>query len=145
MTAEVLEVEIARLGSGGDGVAESSSGPIYVPFTLPGERVVITLKPGEDRGALFSTCSARARTVLPRSAHISAIAAAARSSTWRRVPIWPGSANRSRSRSNHEVFSRPRSNRSGRCLWPAGGAPRFRSVEARTVPCSAIAAPALTS
>jgi 23S rRNA (uracil1939-C5)-methyltransferase len=65
MTAEVLEVEIARLGSGGDGVAEGPSGPIYVPFTLPGERVVITLKPGEDRGALLDVLSPSPNRVAP--------------------------------------------------------------------------------
>jgi 23S rRNA (uracil1939-C5)-methyltransferase len=65
MTAEGLEVEIARLGSGGDGVAEGPSGPIYVPFTLPGERVVITLKPGEDRGALLDVLSPSPNRVAP--------------------------------------------------------------------------------
>lgn len=53
MASEVLEVEIARLGSGGDGIAEGAGGPIYVPFTLPGERVVIVLDKGGDRGSLL--------------------------------------------------------------------------------------------
>lgn len=53
MASEVLEVEIARLGSGGDGIAEGPGGPIYVPFTLPGERVVIALDKGGDRGSLL--------------------------------------------------------------------------------------------
>jgi 23S rRNA (uracil1939-C5)-methyltransferase len=35
-----LEVEITRLGAHGDGVAEGPEGAIYVPFTLPGERVL---------------------------------------------------------------------------------------------------------
>jgi 23S rRNA (uracil1939-C5)-methyltransferase len=65
MTAEVLEVKIARLGSGGDGVAEGPSGPIYVPFTLPGERAVIMLRPGEDRGALLHVLSASSNRVAP--------------------------------------------------------------------------------
>jgi 23S rRNA (uracil1939-C5)-methyltransferase len=34
-----LEVEITRLGAQGDGVADGPAGPIFVPFTLPGERV----------------------------------------------------------------------------------------------------------
>ena len=46
----VLEVEIARLGAGGDGVVEGADGPIYVPFTLPGERAVITLEAGQRPG-----------------------------------------------------------------------------------------------
>lgn len=36
-----LEVEIVRLGAQGDGVAEGPDGPVFVPFALPGERVVI--------------------------------------------------------------------------------------------------------
>ena len=39
MTAETLTV--ARLGSGGDGIADGPDGPIYVPFTLPGETVAV--------------------------------------------------------------------------------------------------------
>lgn len=39
MTTEPAEVEIARLGAQGDGIAEMPSRqPIYVPFALPGER-----------------------------------------------------------------------------------------------------------
>jgi 23S rRNA (uracil1939-C5)-methyltransferase len=34
-------VTIVRLGAQGDGVAETGSGPVFVPFTLPGERVNI--------------------------------------------------------------------------------------------------------
>lgn len=36
-----LEVDILRLGAQGDGVAEGPDGPVFVPFALPGERVVI--------------------------------------------------------------------------------------------------------
>jgi len=41
-----LEVEIARLGAQGDGITEGSGAPLFVPFTLPGERVLVDL--GED-------------------------------------------------------------------------------------------------
>jgi 23S rRNA (uracil1939-C5)-methyltransferase len=41
-----LEVEILRLGTQGDGVAEGPDGPIFVPFALPGELVAI--KPSAD-------------------------------------------------------------------------------------------------
>jgi len=41
-----LEVEIDRLGAQGDGVAEGPDGPLFVPFTLPGERVRAEV--GED-------------------------------------------------------------------------------------------------
>jgi len=35
---EAAEVEIVRLGAQGDGVAETASGPVFLPFALPGER-----------------------------------------------------------------------------------------------------------
>lgn len=41
-----LELIIARLGAQGDGVADTPEGPIYVPFTLPGERVVADIESG---------------------------------------------------------------------------------------------------
>ena len=34
-------VTISRIGHRGDGIAETASGPVYVPFTLPGESVRI--------------------------------------------------------------------------------------------------------
>ncbi len=43
-----LEVNIARLGGRGDGIADGPDGPLYVPFSLPGERVRV--KPGAKRG-----------------------------------------------------------------------------------------------
>src|SRR5262245_47573756 len=39
VTAPPAEVEIARLGAQGDGIADTAAGPRYVPFALPGERV----------------------------------------------------------------------------------------------------------
>jgi 23S rRNA (uracil1939-C5)-methyltransferase len=48
------EVEIARLGAQGDGVAEGSDGPLYVPFALPGERVRVAVAPGDDRAELLA-------------------------------------------------------------------------------------------
>lgn len=48
------EVEIARLGARGDGVAEAADGPIYVPFALPGERVRVAVEPGDDRAELLA-------------------------------------------------------------------------------------------
>ena len=35
-------VTIARIGHRGDGIAETATGPVYVPFTLPGESVRVT-------------------------------------------------------------------------------------------------------
>lgn len=34
-----IELDIVRLGAQGDGIAETGTGPRYVPFALPGERV----------------------------------------------------------------------------------------------------------
>jgi len=38
VTVEPREVEIARLGAQGDGVAETPAGNIHIPYALPGER-----------------------------------------------------------------------------------------------------------
>jgi 23S rRNA (uracil1939-C5)-methyltransferase len=65
MANEVLEVEIARLGAGGDGIAEGPDGPIYVPFTLPGEKVVVDLESGQDRGDLLEVLTPSADRVAP--------------------------------------------------------------------------------
>ncbi|MEX1059556.1 MAG: class I SAM-dependent RNA methyltransferase [Methyloceanibacter sp.] len=53
-----LEVEIERLGAKGDGVADGPEGPIFVPFTLPGERVRIAVEPGNDRAGLIEVLEA---------------------------------------------------------------------------------------
>ncbi|MGA9604686.1 MAG: TRAM domain-containing protein, partial [Methyloceanibacter sp.] len=65
MASEVFEVEISRLGSGGDGVAELAGAPVYVPFTLPGERAVITLEPGSDRASLLDVVTPSPDRVAP--------------------------------------------------------------------------------
>ena len=36
--------EIARLGAQGDGIADTGTGPVFVPYTLPGDAV--TVSPG---------------------------------------------------------------------------------------------------
>jgi 23S rRNA (uracil1939-C5)-methyltransferase len=48
------EVEIARLGAQGDGVAEGFDSPLYVPFALPGERVRVAVALGDDRAELLA-------------------------------------------------------------------------------------------
>jgi len=45
------ELVIETLGSRGDGVARCDEGPVYIPFTLPGERVRASLK--GERGELL--------------------------------------------------------------------------------------------
>ena len=76
-------VTIAALGYRGDGIAETQSGPVYVPFTLPGERVAIEragerarlvaiLDPSPDRATPpcrhFGRCGGCALQMMPLSA-----------------------------------------------------------------------------
>ena len=48
-------VTISRLGSGGDGIVAGPDGPIYVPFTLPGETVAIARV--KNHGTVMSTAA----------------------------------------------------------------------------------------
>jgi 23S rRNA (uracil1939-C5)-methyltransferase len=54
MSAET--VTINKLGGQGDGIAHDASGPIFVPFTLPGESVAIARI--KDKGTLISIATA---------------------------------------------------------------------------------------
>ena len=57
---------IDRLGHRGDGVADSSAGPIYVPDTLPGETVEVEDVPGHpDRRHLLSVEKPSAERIAP--------------------------------------------------------------------------------
>ena len=40
------QITIARLGHRGDGIADTAAGPVYVPYTLPGEVVTVEPVPG---------------------------------------------------------------------------------------------------
>jgi 23S rRNA (uracil1939-C5)-methyltransferase len=42
----IEQLTIQRLGHRGDGVADTASGPVYVPYTLPGETVTVEPVPG---------------------------------------------------------------------------------------------------
>jgi len=46
-----LDVRIERLGDGGDGIAETACGRLYIPLSLPGERVRV--RPLRPRGGGF--------------------------------------------------------------------------------------------
>ena len=35
------QLAISRLGHRGDGIADTADGPVYVPYTLPGETVTV--------------------------------------------------------------------------------------------------------
>src|SRR4029079_19682110 len=60
-----LEVEITRLAAPGDGVAERTDGPIFVPFTLPGERVRVAVDPESDHATLLDVLEQSAERVAP--------------------------------------------------------------------------------
>jgi 23S rRNA (uracil1939-C5)-methyltransferase len=58
---------IARLGGQGDGVAETSGGPIFVPFALPGEAITAKVKGG--RGSLVSVEIPSPQRIAPACRH----------------------------------------------------------------------------
>ncbi len=66
----VERLVIARLGHRGDGIADGSEGPIYVPGTLPGETVEVEAWPGHpDRRQLLNVEQASAERVTPICPH----------------------------------------------------------------------------
>ena len=64
-----LELEIARLGAQGDGVAEGSDGPIFVPFTLPGERARVAIDGESDHATLVDVLEPSPARVEPVCQH----------------------------------------------------------------------------
>jgi 23S rRNA (uracil1939-C5)-methyltransferase len=61
---------IARLGHRGDGVAETAEGPVFVPYTLPGEVVEVEPFPGHpDRRHLLSVETPSAERIAPVCPH----------------------------------------------------------------------------
>jgi len=65
MTTETLT--IARLGSGGDGIADTPGGPVYVPFTLPGETVAVARV--KNHATVMSMSVASPERVTPPCVH----------------------------------------------------------------------------
>ncbi|MER8953602.1 class I SAM-dependent RNA methyltransferase [Mesorhizobium sp. M0833] len=61
---------IARLGSQGDGIAETETGEVFIPFALPGE--VVTAARGKDRATLMSVLEASPLRVDPPCRHFGA-------------------------------------------------------------------------
>jgi len=61
---------IARLGHRGDGVADTDSGPVFVPYALPGEVVEVEPSPGHpDRRHLLRVVTASAERIAPFCPH----------------------------------------------------------------------------
>jgi 23S rRNA (uracil1939-C5)-methyltransferase len=91
----VERLVIARLGSRGEGVADSSAGPRYVPYTLPGETVEVDPWPGHpDRGHLLKVDIASVDRIAPVCPHFGACGgcalqhlATARYRDWKRALV----------------------------------------------------------
>jgi 23S rRNA (uracil1939-C5)-methyltransferase len=61
---------ITRLAHRGDGIAETAAGPLYVPYTLPGEAVEVEQVPGHpDRRHLVRIETASAERIAPVCRH----------------------------------------------------------------------------
>jgi 23S rRNA (uracil1939-C5)-methyltransferase len=65
--ADRSELDIVRVGAQGDGVAETEAGPVYVPFTLQGERVTADVE--GDQGRLLEVLRPSAVRVSPPCRH----------------------------------------------------------------------------
>jgi 23S rRNA (uracil1939-C5)-methyltransferase len=64
-----VELTISRLGSQGDGVAETANGAVYVPFTLPAERVEADLAENGRSARLVRVLTPAANRVEPVCRH----------------------------------------------------------------------------
>jgi len=63
-------LSIVRLGHRGDGIADGDDGPIYVPYTLPGEGVAVEPWPGHpDRRRLLRVEQASTERIDPLCPH----------------------------------------------------------------------------
>lgn len=58
---------IARLGAQGDGIADTETGPVYVPFGLPGETVTAARE--KDRATLIAVLEPSPRRIEPACRH----------------------------------------------------------------------------
>ena len=66
----VERLVIARLGSRGDGIADTPAGALYVPYTLPGETVEVDPWPGHpDRAHLIKVDIASPARIAPICPH----------------------------------------------------------------------------
>jgi 23S rRNA (uracil1939-C5)-methyltransferase len=66
----VERLAIARLGSRGDGIAETPAGPVYVPYALPGETVEVEPWPGHaDRRHLLRVDAGSPERIAPICPH----------------------------------------------------------------------------
>jgi len=71
---QIVELSIDRLGAQGDGIAERAraGGPVFVPFTLPGERVRVAISgeiSGGARGRLMEVLVPSKDRIAPQCRH----------------------------------------------------------------------------
>lgn len=66
---------IDRLGAQGDGVAETETGPVFIPFALPGETVTVARQ--KDRAEMISLLDASPRRQAPVCRHFGTCGACA--------------------------------------------------------------------
>ncbi|RUM97230.1 class I SAM-dependent RNA methyltransferase [Pseudaminobacter arsenicus] len=62
-----VQFQVERLGAQGDGVADTPSGPVFIPFTLPGERVTAARE--KDRAELLAVLETSPLRVEPACRH----------------------------------------------------------------------------
>lgn len=67
-----VELTIDRLGAQGDGIAESPGGPLFVPFTLPGERVMAEVARDGKHADCLAVLDASPERVAPVCPHFGA-------------------------------------------------------------------------
>jgi 23S rRNA (uracil1939-C5)-methyltransferase len=66
----IERLDIARVGRRGDGIAQTPAGPIYVPYTLPGETAEVDEWPGHpDRRHLLRIEAASRARIAPICSH----------------------------------------------------------------------------
>ncbi len=65
MSTETLTIE--KLGLSGDGVTRGPFGPVYVPFTLPGETAALAVN--KDKGTVMSLTDLSPERVAPKCRH----------------------------------------------------------------------------
>lgn len=73
--ADRVTLDIVRLGAHGDGIAMTAAGEVFVPYTLPGERVEAQVE--GNRGRLVAVLTPGADRVAPACPHFQACGACA--------------------------------------------------------------------
>ncbi|BAQ16543.1 class I SAM-dependent RNA methyltransferase [Methyloceanibacter caenitepidi] len=64
-----VELTVDRLGAQGDGIAETADGPVFVPFTLPGERIRAEMAPDGKHADCVEVLEASPNRVEPVCPH----------------------------------------------------------------------------